>query len=330
MKIISPIRVRGTGSYVPKHILTNEYFSKYLSTSDEWITQRTGIKTRHQVTEGESTSTLATEASRRAIADAGLTPEDIGLIMVATCTPDYPIPMTAGLIQNQLGITGVPAFDINATCSGTVYGMVLAAAMLDTGMYDNILLVGADTLTRFTDYQDRSTCILFGDGAGAVVLSRSDDPDRGIIYKHLGADGQHLKCLWVPAGGSREPASTKTVNERMHYMRMSGRELYKIAVSKMESLIDDAMNSAGLTADDLALVVPHQSNLRIIESVRTRLGLPRDKVAVNIDRFGNTSSGSIGLAFDLARREGRIKDGDIVLFIAFGAGVSWGCIILRV
>ncbi|MEE9294716.1 MAG: beta-ketoacyl-ACP synthase III [Phycisphaerae bacterium] len=330
MKVISPVCIKGTGSYVPADVLTNDHFAAYLDTSDQWITQRTGIKTRHKAGKEESTSTFAVEAGRRAIEDAGLTPGDIGLVLLATSTPDYPIPMTAGLVQHALGIKDAPAFDLNATCSGMVYGMVIAANMLESGAYDNVLLIGADTLTRFTDYEDRSTCILFGDGGGAAVLSRSADPDRGMVYRHLGADGQYLKCLWVPAGGSREPSAVRTVNERLHYMRMSGRELFKIAVGKMQSLIDDALRQTGLTADDLALVVPHQSNFRIIESVRSRLGLPSEKVAVNIDRYGNTSSASIGLALDIARRDGRVKDGDPVLFVAFGAGVSWGCVIMRI
>lgn len=195
--------------------------------------------------------------------------------------------------------------------------------------YRNVLVIGCDTLTRFTDYQDRSTCILFGDGAGAVVLSPSPHPERGILYKNIGADGRHLKCFWVPAGGSREPASVGTVNERLHYMRMRGPELFKVAVTKMESLVGEALRATNLTASDLAMMIPHQSNRRIIESVRTRLGMPEERVAINIDRYGNTSSGSIGLALDQACREGKLKEGDLVLFLAFGAGVSWGTAIVR-
>ncbi len=329
MKANLPIIISGTGSYVPEEVVGNSFFTAYLDTTDEWITKRTGINTRHRVSDQESTSSMSAIAARLAIEDAGIAPDDIDLVLVCTATPDYSIPMTAGLVQNSLGIKGTPAFDLNATCSGLIYGLTVGASMIKANGYRNILVIGADTLTRFTDYQDRSTCILFGDGAGAVVLSPSPDPDRGILYHTIGADGSYLKYLWVPAGGSREPASVKTVNERLHFMRMRGRELFKIAVGKMQALIDEGLRETGLTAADLALVIPHQSNWRIIESVRNRLGLPREKIAVNIDRFGNTSSASIGLALDHARRSGRVKQGDLVLMVAFGAGVSWGTLIIR-
>lgn len=328
-KAAIPIIIRGTGSFVPEEVVTNEFFASYLDTSDEWITKRTGIRTRHRAGPGESTSTMAIEASRRALDDAKVSADEIDLIVLCTATPDHPIPMTASAIQHGLGMTDIPAFDISATCSGLIYGLVVAGSLLHSKTYDTILLIGADALTRSTDYQDRSTCILFGDGAGALVLSRSPTPDRGIIYQKIGADGAHLRHFWVPAGGSSEPADTRTVNERLHFMRMRGRELFKVAVVKMQSLVDDALRETGLTAEDLAMVIPHQSNRRIIESVRTRLGLPEEKVAVNIDRYGNTSSASIALAFDEYRRDGHIGEGDLVLLVAFGAGVSWGTMILR-
>ncbi len=329
MKALYPIVIRGMGSYVPEEVVDNAFFTSYLDTSDEWITKRTGINTRRRVAKGEATCAMAIEAGRRAIEDAGMSPSDIDLVLVCTSTPDYQIPMTAGLVQHGLGLPNCPAFDLGATCSGLIYGITVASSMLKADSYDNVLVIGAETLTRFTDYEDRSTCILFGDGAGAMILSRSPDPERGVLYKKLGADGEHLKCFWVPAGGSLEPSSERTASERLHYMRMRGRELYKIAVTKMQSLVDDALQSTGLSADDLALVIPHQSNYRIIESVRTRLGLPKEKVAVNIDRYGNTSSASIGLALDEARREGRVREGDLILMVAFGAGVTWGTLIIR-
>lgn len=329
MNAILPMVIRGTGAFVPEATMTNDFFASYLDTSDEWITKRTGIKTRHRAGQNESTATIAIEASRRALDDAGIAPADVDMVVVCTATPDYHIPMTAGLVQHGLGIPECPAFDLGATCSGLIYGMVVAGAMIPSEGYRNVLVVGCDTLSRFVDYQDRSTCILFGDGAGAMVLSPSPDPKRGILYRNLGANGGFLKHLWVPAGGSREPASTRTVNERLHFIRMRGRELFKVAVGKMQTLIDGALRATDLSAADLALMIPHQSNFRIIESVRTRLGLPREKVAVNIDRFGNTSSASIGMAMDQARREGRLKEGDLVLVVAFGAGVSWGTAILR-
>ncbi len=329
MKAIYPVIIRGVGSYVPDEVVDNDFFSSYLDTSDEWITKRSGIHTRRRVAAGEATSTMAVEAGRRAIKDAGLSPSDINMVIVCTSTPDYQIPNTAGLVQHALGIENIPAFDLAATCSGLIYGITVASGMLTAGGFDNILVIGAETLTRFTDYDDRTTCILFGDGAGALVMSRSEDSSRGVLYKDIGADGAHLKCFWVPAGGSLEPTTERTANERLHYMRMRGRELFKIAVTKMESLVDLALQSTELGADDLALVIPHQSNYRIIESVRTRLRLPKEKVAVNIDRYGNTSSASIGLALDEARHNGSLNEGDLVLMVAFGAGVTWGTLIMR-
>jgi len=309
--------------------MTNDDFAAYLDTTDEWITQRTGIKTRHKAGPGESTLTLALEASRRAIADAQMEASEIDMIIVATATPEVPLPSTACILQKELGIPGVPAFDLSAACSGLMYGMIMGGNMITAGNCHNVLVVGAEVLTRSCDFQDRTTCVVFGDGAGAVVLSKSPSPDRGFLYTHLGADGSFWKCLWVPAGGSREPTSERTVNERLHFIRMKGRELFKVAVIKMQSLIDDALTSTGLTPDDLTLVIPHQSNLRIIESFRSRLGLPKEKVAVNITNYGNTSAASIGLALDDARRRHKLKEGDLVLMVAFGAGVTWGTVIAR-
>ena len=329
MKADLPVIIRGTGSYAPEQILTNEYFASYLDTSDEWITKRTGIKTRHKAGEGESTLTLATAASRRALDDAGMQADEIDLIIVATATPETPLPATACVLQNELGIENIPAFDVSAACSGFLYGMIIAGNMIKAGAHTNVLVVGAEVLTRMTDYQDRKTCILFGDGAGAVVLSRSSDPERGFLFTDMGANGAMWDYIWVPAGGSREPASTRTVNERLHYMRMRGRELFKAAVVKMQSQIDQALEATGLTPNDLALVIPHQSNRRIIESARERMGLPPEKFAINIDRYGNTSAASIGLAFDERRRNGRLKEGDLVLLVAFGAGVTWATILAR-
>ncbi len=329
MKVTLPVIIKGTGSYAPEGVLTNDDFASYLDTTDEWIMQRTGIKTRHKAGEGESTSTIAAKAARRAIENAGMEPGDIDLIILCTASPDVPIPSTSCILQSELGISGVPCFDIAAACSGLIYGMVVGGNMISSGAYNNVLVVGAEVLTRFCDYEDRTTCILFGDGAGAVVLSRSPDPERGFLYTHLGADGDKWDYIWVPAGGSREPASTRTVNERLHFVRMRGRDVYKMAVVKMQNLIDTALTECGITADDLTMIFSHQSNRRIIESVRERLNLPEDKMAVNIDEFGNTSAASIGLALDHVRRRNRLKEGDLVLFAAFGAGVTWGAIVAR-
>lgn len=328
-QIVAPVVIRGTGSFVPEGTMTNEDFAAYLDTNDEWITQRTGIKTRHRVGKGETTVTLAAAAARRALEDAKLSPRDIDLIIVCTATPEMPVPSTACILQRELGMEGVPAFDVSAACSGLMYGMNIAANMILGGGHRNVLLVGAELLTKYSDYEDRATCILFGDGAGAMILSPSPTPDRGFLYRTTGADGTYWDYIWIPAGGTRDPATLRTVNEKLHYFRMRGRELFKVAVVKMQSLIDDALAATGLAASDLALVIPHQSNLRIIESVRARLELPREKVAINIDKYGNTSAASIGLALDDARRQGRVREGDLVLMVAFGAGLTWGTILAR-
>jgi 3-oxoacyl-[acyl-carrier-protein] synthase-3 len=329
MNAMLPVMIRGTGTYAPPEVLDNAFFTRYLDTTDTWIVERTGIRQRHRAGEGESTVTLAAEAARRALESAGLTTAEIDLVIVCTATPEVVIPSTSCMLQGELGIKNIPAFDVLAACSGFVYGLVVATSMLQTGAYRNVLMVGAETLTRFTDYEDRATCILFGDAASALVLSRCDDPQRGILYWNLGADGCQAKQIWVPAGGSRLPSSNNTVAERLHYMRMRGREVYKFAVVKMQEEIDNALQSCDMTADELKLIIPHQSNLRIIESARNKLGLPADKVAINIDRFGNTSAASIGISFDEARRSGTIRPGDRILLVAFGAGLTWATALLQ-
>ncbi len=328
-RVILPVIIRGTGAYAPDSVLTNDHFAGYLDTSDDWITQRTGIKERRRAAENQTTASLAVEAARRAIENAGLTPPEIDLLVVCTATPDLPLPSTACIVQNELGLRHVPAFDLSAACSGLMYGLVVAGNMITSGPYRHALVIGSEVLTRFCDYEDRTTCVLFGDGAGAVILEPSDDPNRGFLYTNLGADGSMWQTLWVPAGGTREPASIRTVNEKLHFVRMRGRELYKVAVTKMQDLIDQALKETGLTPDDLAMVLPHQSNLRIIESFSSKLKLPPEKVAINITEYGNTSAASIGLALDDARRNGRLKTNDLVLMVAFGAGVTWGTIVAR-
>ena len=323
------VRFRGTGMYVPDEVLDNQHFMRYLDTSDEWIVTRTGIHERRRAAKDETTSTMAVRAAERALENAGLAPDDIDLIIVATSTGDHPWPPAAAFVQKALGGRIVPAFDIAAACAGFIYATTAASSLLTTGPYQNALVVGAETLTRFTDPNDRATVVLLGDAAGAAVLSRSTDPDQGILHFELGCDGDKVKYIWVPAGGSRLPASTMTVNERLHYMQMRGRDVYKFAVLKMQELIDHALQVTGLEPDDIALVIPHQSNLRIIESVRQRLGLPQEKIAVNIDRFGNTSAASIPMALDEARRSGRLKQGDIILLLGIGAGLTWGAMMVR-
>ncbi|MHC4065746.1 MAG: 3-oxoacyl-ACP synthase III family protein [Planctomycetota bacterium] len=279
------IEIRGTGASVPDQVLDNAFFAAYLDTSEEWILPRTGIRERRRVADQESTLTLALAASRRALDDAGMSAEEIDLVLVCTATPETQIPSTACWLQHALGLgdRGIAAFDLGAACSGFVYGLIVAGMMIESGVYHHVLLVGAETLTRITDYQDRATCILFGDGAGAAILAKSQDPERGVLYHELGADGARAKAVWVPAGGAKEPASSRTVNERLHYMRMNGRELFKFAVLKMEELIDRAVEVTGIKPQDIKLIIPHQSNLRIMESARRRIGQAASGTAAGQD-----------------------------------------------
>lgn len=329
MKVALPVRIAGTGAYVPDEVLTNQHFIDYLDTSDEWIVTRTGIRERRRAGANESTSTMAVEAARRALENAGITIDDIDAIVCATATGDCPFPATATWIQGALGGKEPPAFDVAGACAGFLYGTTTASGLIQTGMYNNVLVIGAESLTRYVDPEDRGTCILMGDGAGAAILSRAVNPEQQILYCELGCDGTRTKQIWIPAGGSRMFPSQTTVAERLHYMRMNGRDVYKFAVHKMMALIDRALAATGVTPEELKMVIPHQSNLRIIESVREKLGLPVEKVAVNINRFGNTSAASIPIALDEARRDGRVREGDLILMLAIGAGLVWGVMVLR-
>lgn len=321
--------IAGTGSYAPQEVLDNDYFASYLDTSAEWIIPRTGIRTRHRVAEGETTAMMAKIATENALENAGMSASELDHLIVGTVTADRPLPSAACVLQDLLGLSGMPAWDLQAACSGLVYGMVMAGTLIQCGLYRNILVVGAEALTRITDPEDRNTAVLFGDAASAVIMQPSPDPSRGILHSHLGSDGSKYDYVWIPGGGSAEPASEKTVNERLHYMKMRGRELFKFAVHTMQASIDRALEESGLQPDDLKLIIPHQSNLRIIESCRTRLGLPREKMAVNVDRFGNTSTASIGLSLDEAWRDGTLSKGDLVMLVAVGGGITWGAVILR-
>jgi 3-oxoacyl-[acyl-carrier-protein] synthase-3 len=329
MEAIWPIVIRGSGSYVPERVVDNQHFVDYLDTTEEWITTRTGIRERHWASPEQATSDLAAEAARRAIEDAGLEPSDIDTIICATATGDHAFPATACFVQAKLGINNIPAFDIGAACAGFLYATTVAASLLATGAAKNLVVIGAETLSRYGDPEDRSTVILFGDGAGAVVLSRSDDPERGVLHHEWGVDATKVKHIWAPAGGSRLFASETTVAERLHYLHMKGREVFKFAVLKMQTLIDRSLEKLSLTPDDLKLVIPHQSNMRIIQSMQQRMGLPDEKITLNIDRFGNTSAASIPLALDAALRDGTLKRGDLVLLIAIGAGLTYGNLVMR-
>jgi 3-oxoacyl-[acyl-carrier-protein] synthase-3 len=329
MKCNWPMVIRGTGSAAPQKILTNDEIAQRVETSNEWIVQRTGIRERRIAAPDESTLDIALAASRQALERAGLSPQDLDMIQFATVTPNHTLPSTSCELQAALGCGQIPAFDLQAACSGFVYGLVNAAQHLQTGLAKTILVVGAETLSRITDTEDRGTCILFGDGAGAAVIQRSDNPEQGILSAELGADGSRAKLIWVPAGGSIEPTSQRTINERLHYMKMEGREVYKFAVAKIQELVTRSLEEAGVGIADLRLFIPHQSNIRIIESAMEKLNLSRDQVIINIERYGNTSSASVPLALHEAWAAGRIDRGDLVLMIGIGAGLTWGSALLR-
>jgi 3-oxoacyl-[acyl-carrier-protein] synthase-3 len=317
----------GVGEYLPKRVLTNADLEKIVDTSDEWITSRTGIRERRLVDKGEATSDLAFMAAKEALADAHLRPEDIDLIIVATITPDMPFPSVSSILQNALGIKHCACFDISAACAGFVYGIACARQFISSGTYKNALVIGAETLSAVTDWQDRSTCVLFGDGAGAAVVS--EVKTGGIISTYLGTDGSSLELLNIPAGGSRNPASHQTVEQRMHYIKMQGNELFKIAVKSMTEAAQIVLRQAGLTFSDVDLIIPHQANSRIIMAVAKKLGLTEEKIYLNIEKYGNMSSASTATALCEAVREGRIKKGDIVLLDSFGAGLVWGACVIE-
>jgi 3-oxoacyl-[acyl-carrier-protein] synthase-3 len=321
--------ITGLGAAVPQKVLTNEDLEKLVDTSDEWITQRTGIKERRIVSADQSTAGLATQASREALADAGLSPGDLDLILCATITPDMVFPATACFIHQNLGAKDIPAFDISAACSGFIYGLAVAGGFIESGVYRRILVIGAEALSRFTDYSDRKSCILFGDAAGAAVLEAVEDGDRGLQYSVLGADGGGWDYIYVPAGASRHPATHQTVDAHDHFIKMRGRDVYKFAVEKMQWLLGDCMAHCHLTPADIDMVIPHQVNLRIIASAAERFGLPMEKVYINIDRYGNTSAASIPLAMHEARAAGKIGPGSLVVLAAFGAGLTWAGAVVR-
>lgn len=321
--------ITGTGFEVPPRVLTNADLEKMVDTSDQWITERTGMKERHIVEPGVAASHLALPASRRALEEAGLNPAEVELIIVATVTGDMPFPSTACVLQHKLGADGAAAFDVSAGCTGSIYALSIANQYLLSGRYRNALVVGVEVLSRITDWTDRSTCVLFGDAAGAVVLQRIPEDGRGIIADYLAADGSRGPDLYMPGGGSLIPATHESVDRREHYLKMNGNAIFKVAVRSMADALKRICATAGVKTTDLKLVIPHQANLRIIEAVGKLLGLPDDRVFVNIQKYGNTSSASTIVALDEARRQGLIHTGDLVGMVAFGAGLTWGGVLIR-
>jgi 3-oxoacyl-[acyl-carrier-protein] synthase-3 len=327
---MASVVIAGVGSYAPERVLTNEDLSKIVDTSDEWIRTRSGIRERRIAADNEACSDLAIKAAANALADAKMSASDIDLLIVATASPDMPLPSTACIVQHKLGVPAhATCFDIAAACSGFLYALEIAYGQLLTNRYKRALIIGAEKLSSVVDWTDRTTCVLFGDAAGAAVLTKVDQNGIGIIGSDLGADGEFVDNLYIPSGGSRCPASSKTVEAKEHFIRMNGREVFKTAVRVMETVAREMMEQHKVTADQISLVIPHQANIRIIEALAGNLGMPMDKFYVNLDRFGNTSSATIPLALDEARRSGRVKPGDLTLMVAFGAGLTYGAALVR-
>lgn len=322
------VGIVGIGSYVPDRVVTNKELEEFVDTSDEWITSRTGIKERRMTAEGQATSDMATEAAKRALACAGVSPAELDLIIVATATPDMLFPSTACLVQANLQAYKAAAFDLSAACSGFMYGLVTASQFIKSGTYQKILVIGAENLSKIMDWSDRNTCVLFGDGAGAAVVAKTE-PGYGILGVNLGADGTGAGFLNMPAGGSRFPATLETVQQRQHFLYMNGTEVYKFAVKAMGEAALKAIEHANLKPADIDYVVPHQANIRIIEAAAKRLGLPLDKVGVSVNKYGNTSAASIPIGLDEGFRSGNIHKGDIVVIVGFGAGLTWASSVIK-
>jgi 3-oxoacyl-[acyl-carrier-protein] synthase-3 len=322
------VGILGTGSYAPPRVLTNEDLSHMVDTSDEWITTRTGIRSRHIADPKTATSDLAAEAGRRALADAGVAPEEIDLVIIATATPDMLFPATACMVQSALGLKNACGFDVSAACSGFVYSLSVANALIGSGAHRRVLVIGAETLSKIIDWTDRNTCVLFGDGAGAAVLGEVP-AGKGIQSVLLASDGTLSHLLEMPGGGSRLPISQEVLDKRLHYVKMSGNNVFKYAVKAMGSIALAALDRAGVDGADLDLLVPHQANARIIEAVAERVGVPMSKVFMNVDRYGNTSAASVPIALDEARRAGRVGDGSLVEMVVFGGGFTWGAAVIR-
>jgi 3-oxoacyl-[acyl-carrier-protein] synthase-3 len=325
-----PTVILGTGSYAPERILTNEDLARMVDTSDEWIRDRSGIRERRIAAPEEATSDLGVQAARRALDDSGVAAAEIDLLVVATVTPDYPMPSAACIIQHKLGLASTTAcFDLNAACSGFLYALDTACALVGSGRYRKALVIGAEKFSSVVNWRDRSTCVLFGDGAGAVVVGAGDRPGFGLIGTRLGAMGEDAELLCIPAGGCAAPATPESLARGDQFVRMKGKEVFKLAVRVMEEAARDILEQHGLAANQIGLVIPHQANLRIIDAIAQYLELPMDRFFVNVDRYGNTSAASIPIALDEARRAGRIRPGELTLLVAFGAGLTYGSALIR-
>jgi 3-oxoacyl-[acyl-carrier-protein] synthase III len=322
------VGILGTGAYVPEKVLTNEDLERMVDTSDEWIVTRTGIHERRIASSDQASSDLAYEAAKRALDSSGIKPEQLDLIIVATVTPDTSFPSTANLLQYRLGAKKAASFDLAAACSGFLYGLATATQFIQTGIYKYALVIGVECLSKITDWTDRNTCVLFGDGSGAAVVGQVED-GYGFQAFDLGSDGGGGDLLKMPAGGSRMPASEESVADRMHYLKMAGSDVFKFAVRIMNSSAEASLQKAGLTKEDVDFLVPHQANIRIIDSAVKRFGLSPEKVMVNLDRYGNMSSASIPVALDEAVREGKVKTGDNIVLVGFGGGLTWGSTVIK-
>ncbi len=322
------VRIIGTGSYLPEKVLTNKDLEKIVDTTDEWIVSRTGIRQRRICSDKEAASDLGIRAAQRALEDANAKVEDIDLVIVATITPDMFFPATACIIQSKMGIKNAAVFDLNAACTGFIYSLFTAQQFLQSETYKTALVVATETLSKITDWKDRNTCVLLGDGAGAAVL-RKEKGNSGILSCYLDGNGQYGNLLNMPAGGSRLPATVTTVRKRLHYLKMRGNETFRIAIPEMANSVKLGLERCGLNRNDLDLLIPHQANIRIIRALAKRLSIPMEKIFVNIDRCGNTSAATVAIALDEANRQGRIKKGDIIELVAFGAGFTWGSCVIR-
>ncbi len=321
------VKIIGTGSYIPTNVLTNNDLEKIVDTNDEWIVTRTGIKERHIVKDNEITSDLSSKAALQALEDAKLKPEQLELIIVATNSPDMIFPATSCLVQDKIKAINAATFDLQAGCTGFVYGMITAWQFIASGFYNNALVIGAETLSKFVDWTDRNTCVLFGDGAGAVVLKA--DKVEGILSGYLKADGSGADLIKIPAGASKNPASHETIEQRLHYVKMKGNEVFKYAVKYMKRSTISALEKCNISVADVDCFIPHQANMRIIEVVAKVLGIKKDKVYINLDKYGNTSAASVAIALDEAVRQGKIQNGDIVVLTAFGAGLTSGSVVIK-